>query len=522
MSKKFFRSSGVGVATALISMAALLSYIIGLLRDRIIAVHFGTSAATDTYNASFIIPDMIFNLFIAGALMAAFLPVFSDYLSKNKEEAMKLANTMMTGAVMVVTILCVIAFVFMPQIVPFIFHEADPSMKTDIIWMTRIMLGSAILFAVSNTLGNILMSYKHFMAYALSPILYNLGIIFGVILLQEQMGIYSAATGVIIGASLHCIIRIIDTLGTEYRFKPDFAFFHPGFKKIIKLMIPKSISLVAWQINLYIFAIVGISIQTGALAAFAFARNIQSFPVSLFGIAFATAVFPYLANAVSEKKRDAYTSHVQKTIQRILFFTIPAAVGMMVMAEPIVELILSGGMFQEESIMMTSIILFFFALSIPFESVSHILARAFYAFQNTKTPTIINICGMIIIAGVTYFVAPIYGVHWFSIGFTLGFLFYMSVMIIFLGKHLKTFQFSTFFKSLGKTAIATAIMVLVVMMTVFLEELMPVRLSHVLRISLGGGTFFLIAAMLKSQEMGSIKYIIARILPSRVKQPPPV
>lgn len=522
MPKKFFKSSGVGMATALISITALLSYIIGLLRDRVIAVHFGTTAATDTYNASFIIPDIIFNLFIASALMAAFLPVFSDYLSKNKEEAMKLANTMMTGAVMVVTALCLIAFIFMPQIVPFIFHEADQSMKTDIINMTRIMLGSAILFAVSNTLGNILMSYKHFMAYALSPILYNLGIIFGVIFLQEQMGIYSAATGVIIGATLHCLIRIIDTMGTEYRFKPEFAFFHPGFKKIIKLMIPKSMSLVAWQINLYIFAIVGISIQTGALAAFSFARNIQSFPVSLFGIAFATAVFPYLTNAVSDRNGGAYTSHVQKTIQRILFFTIPASAGIMVMAKPLVELILSGGVFQEESIIMTSVILFFFAMSIPFESVSHILARAFYALQNTITPTIINICGMTIIAGVTYFIAPIYGVHWFSIGFTMGFVFYMSVMIIFLGKHLKNFQFPTFFKSLGKTAIATGVMVVVVIMTAFLEESMPVRLSHILRIAIGAGTFFLIATILKSQEIGSIKYIIGRILPSRVKQPPPV
>lgn len=453
--------------------------------------------------------------------MAAFLPVFSDYLSKNKEEAMKLANTMMTGAVMMVTFLCVIAFIFMPQIVPFIFQEIDQSMKTDIINMTRIMLGSAILFAISNTLGNILMSYKHFMAYALSPILYNLGIILGVIFLQEKMGIYSAATGVIIGAGLHCIVRVIDTMGTEYRFKTSFAFLHPGFKKIIKLMIPKSMSLVAWQINLYIFALVGISIQTGALAAFTFARNIQSFPVSLFGIAFATAVFPYLANAVSDKNQGAYTSHVQKTVQRILFFSIPAAAGMMIMAKPLVELILSGGVFQEESIMLTSVILFFFALSIPFESVSHILARAFYALQNTITPTIINICGMIIIACVTYFIAPIYGVHWFSIGFTLGFVFYMSVMIVFLRKHLKEFQFTDFFKSLGKTAIATGAMVLVVMATPFLEELMPVRLSHILRISLGAGTFFLMAAMLKSQEMGSIKYIMARILPSRVKQTPP-
>lgn len=521
MAKRFFKSSGVGVAAALISITSLLSYVVGLLRDRIIAVHFGTSAATDTYNASFIIPDVIFNLFIASALMAAFLPIFSDRLKKNKEEAMEIANTVLTGAVLLVSFLSAVAFIFMPYIVPFLFQEADQNMVTDIVNMTRIILGSAILFSISNTLGNILMSYKHFVAYALAPILYNLGIIFGILLLHEQMGIYSAATGVVIGAGLHCLIRIIDTMGTGYRFRPQFSFLHPSFKKIIKLMIPKSLSLVAWQINLYVFAVVGMSIQTGALAAFIFAKNIQSFPVSLFGIAFATAVFPYLSNAASDRNGEAYTHHVQKTIQRILFFTIPAAAGIMVMAKPLVELILSGGVFGEESIMLTSLILFFFGLSIPFESVSHILARAFYSLKNTLIPTTINIAGMAIIALITYFVAPIYGVQWFSIGFTLGFAFYMVVMIVFLRKHLSGFNFGNFFKSFGKIIVSTAIMVAVVISTAILEESMPEKLSHMLRIGIGAVTFFAIAALLRSEELNSIKLLMKKIIPSKTKPTPP-
>lgn len=511
MSKKFFRPIAIGSATALIAITSLFSYIIGLFRDRIIAVHFGTSAATDTYNASFLIPDMIFNLFIAGALVAAFLPVFSTYLLKDKEEAYKIANTMLNGAILLITFLSALAFIFMPQLVPFAFPGTEQSMQKDIIGMTRIMLSSAILFAISNTLGNILMSYKHFIAYALSPIFYNLGIIGGVIFFQEQMGIYSAAAGVIIGAILHCLIRIIDTYSTEYRYKPDFNFRHPGFKKIIKLMIPKSISLIVWQVNLYIFTIVGLHIQTGGLAAFNFARNIQSFPVSLFGIAFATAVFPYISNAASSHDTKSYTDHMQKTIQRILFFTIPAAAGMMIMARPLVELILSGGVFQEDSIALTSIILVFFALSIPFESVSHILARGFYALQNTMTPTIINVIGMTMIASITYYIAPIYGIQWFSIGFTLGFAFYMIVMIIFLYKHLQGFAPGIFFTSLGKTIISTGIMVAAILLAEPLETIMSLKIAHVARILIGIAVFFLSAALIKSNEIGSIKYVLARI-----------
>ena len=517
MQSKIFRSSGVGIAATLIAGTSFLSYFIGLFRDRIIAIHFGTTTAADTYNASFIIPDMIFNLFIAGALTAAFLPVFSEYLSKNKEEAIKIGNTMLTGAVIVIILFSILAFIFMKQIVPFAFAGVEYEAQKDIINMTRIMLGSAVLFAISNTLGNILMSYKHFVSYALSPILYNLGIIFGVIFLYEKIGIYSAATGVIIGAILHCLIRVVDVFSTGYRYKPVFNFLHPGFKKIIKLMIPKSISLIAWQINLYIIAIVGIGIQTGALASFNFARNIQSFPVSLFGIAFATAVFPYLSNAASENNKTSYTNHVRKTLQRILFFTIPASAGILFLSRPLVELILSGGAFQEESIVVTSLILSFFAFSIPFESMSHIFSRAFYALQNTITPTIINILAMGIISTTAYFVAPIYGVEWFSIGFAIGFIFYTVTMMIFLRKHLKGFGFSEFFKSLTKTLIATALMVLIIKLSAPLEEMMPVRLSHASRIVLGAGTFFLSAIIIKSPEIDSIKYILKRILPSKVR-----
>lgn len=495
----------------MIAITSFLSYAIGLVRDRIIAVHFGTSAATDTYNASFLIPDMLFNLFIAGALAAAFLPVFSDYLVKDKNEAYKIANTMLTGAVLVIAALSGVAYFFMEEIIPFMFGHADSSMQTDIINMTRLMLASSILFAISNTIGNILMSYKHFVAYAISPILYNLGIILGVIFLQEEVGIYSAAVGVLIGAALHCLIRIIDVSTTEYRYKPQLAGSHPGFKKIIKLMIPKSISLIAWQLNLYVFAIVGIRLVEGGLAAFNFARNIQSFAVSLFGIAFATAVFPYLANSASLQDHKAYTDHIQKTMQRILFFTIPAAVGVMLLAKPLVELILSGGVFDENSIRLTSIILFFFALSIPLESLSHILARSFYALKNTMTPMIINVISMLIIAACTFFLAPRYGIEWFSIGFALGMLFYITIMLVLLKKHLHGFNLNDFLKSLAKTIIASGIMAIVLIFSTPLENYISIKLADITRILLGTTTFFIIAAMLKSPEIGSVKYIMERV-----------
>lgn len=512
MRKKIFKPVAIGGATALISLTSLLSYVIGLARDRIIAVNFGTTKLTDAYNTSFIIPDALFNLFIAGALSAAFLPIFSKYLTKSKEEAHELANTILTGATVLITILSTIAFIFMGQIVAIAFKDISLEMQTEIINMTRLLLPSAILFAISNTLGIILMTYRHFIAYAISPILYNLGIILGIIFLKEEFGIYSAAIGVLIGAFLHCLIRIIDTTVTEYKYKIELKTKHPGLKTVIKLMIPKSISLIAWQINLYLFSSIGMQIVEGGFAAFNYARNIQSFAVSLFGIAFATAIFPSLTQAVNKKNPEKYTEHIQKTIQRILFFTVPAMLGLIIMNKTIIEIILSGGIFDEKSVQLTSIILVFFAISIPFESLVHILARAFYAIQNTITPMIINLIAMFTIGGFTIFVAPKYGIKWFSIGFSVGLIIQVGMLILLLKKHFKNFKTKDFIISISKTIASSTIMVIVLMLSAKFESKDMEKLFGIITIIIGGTSFFIAAALLKSPELSSVKYIIDRIL----------
>ncbi len=512
MLKKLFSKSKPGKATALIALTSFLSYALGLFRDRIIAINFGTSSETDIYNASFLIPDLLFNLFIAGALSAAFLPVFSDYLERNKQEAFKLAHTMLSMATITITTLALISYTFMPEIISLSFSNIGAEMQSDIVSMTRIMLLSAVIFAISNTVGNILMSYKHFFAYSLSPIFYNLGIIIGVTVFEGQFGIHAAAIGVVAGATLHCLIRVIDSFFTGYRYKAQIHLRHEGFKKILKLMLPKSLSLIAWQVNLYIFAIVGIKMQEGGLAAFHFARNIQSFAVSLFGISFATAIFPFLANSALEESKEKYTAHIQKTIQRMLFFTLPAALGLMTLSKPIVELILSGGIFDQDSIAVTSIILYFFAISIPFESLSHIFARAFYALKNTLTPMIINISSMILMACITIFLAPKLGIQWFSIAFSIGFITYICISIVLLRKHLEKFDTRAFTRSILKTIVATLIMTIVVLNLDILNTLIPGRLLTIIKIATGAFIYLFTAYLLKSPELSSVNFVLSRII----------
>lgn len=497
----------MGAATAIVTITTLLSNFIGLARDKIIAMHFGTSVSTDIYNASFLIPDMIFNLFVAGALTAAFMPVFSDYLGKNEEESMRLANTMMNAITGVIFILALIAFIFINPLIGFLFPNLSSEIQLEVAQMTKLMLPSAMIFAVSNILGNILMSYKHFLSYSISPILYNIGIISGVLIFNEKFGIYSAAIGVLVGAILHCSVRIIDSRKTKYRYSFLLDIKQEGFKKIIKLMIPRALSLIMWQINLYIFALVGMRMLTGGLAAFNFARNIQSFTTALIGVSFATAVFPYLTTSASNNDQKSFTEGMQKTIQNILFYTIPAALGTLLMSEEIVKFILSGGAFDENSTKLTSLLLFAIAISIPFESLTQILARGFYAFKNWKTPMVTTIISFATIAIMTILIAPSKGIKWLSISYSVGFILLVILQSIFLIKYMKGFDLKEFSKSILKIIFANTTMAIAIIYSQQFENFFSTNVSTLLRILLAIFIFFLTAVIVKSKELSGLKLI---------------
>jgi putative peptidoglycan lipid II flippase len=512
--KNLFSVSSAKKATAIITITSFLSYVIGFLRDKILAYYFGAGLQTDIYNASFVIPDAVFNMFIASALTAAFLPVFTEYLKKDKEEAFRLANTMLTISVLFTSIITIILFIFMDKITPLIFSADDIDVSTmkNITTMTRMLLPLPLIFAISNTLGNILMSYKHFFSYAISPILYNFGIITGIILLHKSFGIYSAAQGAIIGAIFHCVIRIIDVFHTDYRPKRELAIQLAGFKQIIKLMIPRSISLIASSINTIVYASIGTKLLVGSLAAFNFARNVQSFAVSLFGIAFATAIFPFLTSSISQNDTKSFTLDIQKTIQRILFFTIPSMIGIMLLSKEIIFLILGGGQFDESSIALTSGILFFFALSIPFESLMHILTRAFFAVKNTMTPMIINLIAISINIFITVKIATKYGVNWFSLGFAIGFIIQVILLTFFIRKHLSNFEIKKFIVFFIKLFFASTLMGITIMTIKYLNPPLQTHLLILTKLIIGAISFFIFAQILKMQELESVKIVLAKIV----------
>jgi putative peptidoglycan lipid II flippase len=430
-----FRPFSAGAASILLVLASLLSYVGGLFRDILLGNYFGASGLTDMYNSAFLVPDLIYTLTTAGALSGIFLPVFRNRQLKNDKEGGELAGSFLILSQLLVLGMSVLAFIFMPMLLNLMLNTATANEIAQITQMSRIMLLSPIIFTISNTFGSILITFKHYLAYAFSAAFYNIGILIGLIFFHESLGIMSGVLGVVIGLALHLGFRLIDYAKLDFGVK--FKFWSPGIKEVVKLAAPKTISLLTWQSSLWFYNIVGYTLMAGSISAFYYARNIQSFAVSIFGIAIATSVFPFLVDMKEEGKIDDLVSKMQSSILQILVFTVPAAVGLALLDTEVVEVLLGRGAFDETDIILTAGVLFFFAFSIPFESLMHLFSRVYYAFHNTVIPVLINILFLVINVGGTYLFAQEYGVNAFSIFFTVASVVQISLLCMFIGRFVR-------------------------------------------------------------------------------------
>ncbi len=430
--KTFFRGSAV------LAFTALLSNLLGLLRDRLLAHSFGAGTALDAYNAAFIVPNLLLNIFVAGALTAAFVPIFSGLISRDRrQEAAEFANSVLNSSILIVLITGLAVFIFAPQLSRWVVPGFTPESKILFVNLMRLLLLSPLIFAISNALGNILVSEERFFWYGISPSLYNIGIIGGVIFLAGRFGIYGAIIGVIGGALLHLISRLIGLARLSFA-KQKFGGYRPKikidehFKKYIRLMLPRMAGQPIEQVMFLGFTIIASTIGTGAIVTLNFANNFQTVPVAIIGITFALTAFPVLAKIAARNNRKDFIGETIFTAKAILLTTVPVAVFMYFFSRPIIAILIGGGAFDQRAISVTAATLAVFAPSIVTESVNHLLARAFYALKNSATPTLISLGGLIIALTSGYFMVEKFGIPGLALGFLFGSIFKMVMHIIFL------------------------------------------------------------------------------------------
>ena len=404
----------------ILSFTSGLSYVLGLLRDRVLAGTFGASDALDAYQASFIVPDFLFNLLVAGALTAAFIPIFTDLRTRRKNKvAAQLAGNILAVGLLVLLTASTFSFIFADSLTTLVAPGFDTDKHALHILLTRTMLVAPIIFLISNLLGSMLVSSKRFIFYGLSPALYNLGIIIGALLIAPSLGIFGVALGTIIGSVLHLLIRLIDIQRSGLALLPSFKI-TAEFKQVIVLMLPRMVGLTAMQIQLWAFVSIASTLGEGAVTIYSLGRNFQSFPVSLIGIAFATSLFPLLAESKSRKSRQQFDRQLKQGILFTLLAVIPAAILIYLLREEIINFFIGTGNFNQVAITSTAAVLGIYALSIPAESLVHILARAFYALHNTFIPVVISIITIVITVFSATILTSTMGVSGIAAGFVIG------------------------------------------------------------------------------------------------------
>jgi len=384
----------VTFAAILLAGSTLISRLLGLIRDRLLAGTFGAGSELDVYFAAFRIPDFIYGILITGGVTAAFLPVFSEYFKKNREEGWKLTNNVLNCFLVLLILTCGVLAVFTPLLTKFIVPGFSEENRSLAVSLTRIMFLSPILLGISSIFSGVLHYFSRFLAYSIAPILYNLGIIFGILFFVPIFSLWGLAYGVILGAALHWFIQIPAAKNSGFKYLPLFNFKYPGLIKIFKLMIPRTIGAAAYHINLIVITAIASTLAAGSIAIFNFSNNLQYFPIGLVGASFAVAAFPALSRAWANGAREQFLKNFSSVFRQILFLIIPASILMFLLRAQIVRLILGTGQFGWLETRLTAASLGLFCLGVFAFTFVPFLARAFYSFQDTKTPVAIGLSSM--------------------------------------------------------------------------------------------------------------------------------
>jgi len=383
-------------AAVILSSSALVSRFLGLFRDGLLAGKFGAGPETDIYFAAFRIPDLVYNLLIAGGLSVAFLPIFSEHYAKNKKDAWEMTSCLINVFLLLSVGISLILFIFTPFLIRLIAPGFSVQNQNLAVVLTRLMFLSPIFFGLSSIFSGVLHYFNRFLIYSLAPILYNLGIIFGILFLAPYYGIFGVAIGVVLGALCHWLIQIPSVINCGFRYQPIFNLHNPALKKIFRLTAPRTLAMAGQQINLMVITAIASTLTAGSVAIFNFANNLYYFPIGLVGIPFAVAAFPELTRKWSNGEQGKFLENFSAVFRQILFLVIPASVLMFLLRAQLVRLVLGslGSSFDWTDTKLTAACLGLFSLGIFAAALIPFLSRTFFSFQDTKTPTLISLAAV--------------------------------------------------------------------------------------------------------------------------------
>ncbi|HET7738647.1 MAG TPA: murein biosynthesis integral membrane protein MurJ, partial [Tepidiformaceae bacterium] len=386
---------GLALAAAIVAFGFIGSRFLGVIRTSAVANAFGSGPELDAYLVAFRIPDLIFQVLAGATLASAFIPVFSRVIRRDGEErAWQLASASLNLIVLATAALCVVAFILAPWLVPLTAPGLELESKA--VSLTRLMLLSPLIFAASGMVTGILNARQRFLLAALAPMLYNLAIIFGALVLAGPWGIEGLAAGVVAGAFLHLAVQLPGLVRERMRYRLTLDWRNPDVREVARLMAPRVVGLAAAQVNFIVTVYFASKIAPGAISNLTFAWSLAILPLGLFGMAISTAVFPTMADQAAGEEREAMQRTLSRSLRAIMFLSVPAALGLALLAEPIAQLVLQRGEFTSADTSAVAGALAFYCIGIVPMAGIEIHSRGFYALSDTRTPVLFAVVAMLI------------------------------------------------------------------------------------------------------------------------------
>ncbi len=524
-------TENVASAAAIVGIFSLLSRFIGLVRDYILVGSIGLGDTLDAYYAAFRVPDTFFQLLIVGTLSASFIPIFSHYFSKDHERAWRYVSHMLNGLLVLFTLCSFLFVLFADDIVPLIAWGFNPDKQLLTASMMRVLFLGQCFFALSMVFGSVLQASRRFFLYSLAPILYNVGIIFGAVMLVPIFGPLGLAWGTVFGAFLHALVQGVGVFALGYRYRPSFSLDHDVRKTLLQ-MGPRTLSLAMTQINFLIMTSIASTFTAGSVAMLQYAYNLNFFPIGVVAVSYAIAAFPAFCAAVQENKKvsRAFVDTFSSTVRQVLFFMVPATVLFLLLRAQIVRLVLGAQGFSWEATIMTADVLALFAISFCAQSLVYILVRGFFACEKTAIPVVIALISTGINIVLSFVLAPIWGLLGLAIAFSIAAVVQCAALWGWLRLLVGSLDGRNILRSLAIISFAGMIMAIVTQIAKYevvkyipLTTYVGVLLQFVIATSIGGFVYLGIAALLRSPELVSIfaglkRKMLKRAAPKEIPQ----
>lgn len=523
-------------AAAFLMIIQVLSRLLGYARDVVLTNMFGLGYVTDAFNAAFSIPDTLYNILIGGAMSSAFIPVFSYYLAQGrKDEAWRVSSIFTTWAMMLLTILAALSFVFAQPLMLLLTDYTTAQQLALPVTLTRITLIQALFMALSAIATGILQSHQHFTWPAVGTLLYNVCIILGGIFLMEPIearwpgyGVAGFSVGVVIGAAATLLIQLPTLKKVGYQYRPSLDVHNPGLRQLVKLMIPVLIGLSVAQINVLVTQKLATGLEYGIYSALRIAYRFMQLPLGVFAVSIGVAIFPTMTAQTATNDLAEMKKSLSLGLRTTLFVILPSTVGLIMLREPIIRLLyeFSGKMTPENTVIAGQALLYYCLGLVGYAAVQALL-RGFYALQDTRTPVLISVSAIAINILLSYALVELLQHRGLALAYSVSGVAQALLLLFFLRRRIGRMDLRNIAATLVKTLAAALIMALLVWLTARgCDALLGVgsKLAQLVQVCAGIGvgviSYFLCTYLLKMEEVNLVLDLFRRRLRRKAAKAP--